>query len=414
MRAVTENTEKLYYLDSHLFDFTARVLRCEEDGGRRLIVLDRTAFFPEGGGQPADAGSLSVTAGETEAGASEDDPHGRHHAPLRTVRVLDVRERDGEIVHICDGALTPGERVEGHLDRELRLSRMQNHSGEHILSGCAHRLYSCENVGFHMGERDVTIDFDRELSAEALQIVETRANEAVRADLPVKAWFPEPEELAALEYRSKKELTGDVRIVEIPEVDRCACCAPHVSHTGEIGVIKILNAEKHRGGVRLSVACGMWALEDYRRKQQSTAEISVLLSAKRDEVSAAVQRLMTERDRLKEKNAALATELVRLKAERQPETEGNICLFEALSNEIAARELVNLLTEKCSGLAAVFFPGEDGSLRYIIGSRSMDLRKAAKAINAGISGRGGGKPEMIQGSAGAEPEEIARFLSAFR
>ena len=382
-------TEKLYYSDSHLFRFRAKVLSCAENKGGWGIILDRTAFFPEGGGQPADVGVLGG------------------------VRVLDVHERAEGIVHTCSEPLPVGEDVEGIVDAELRLCRMQNHSGEHILSGTAHQLYGCENVGFHVGESDVTIDFDKELGAEEILRIETLSNEAVRANLPVKVWFPDAETLAALQYRSKKELSGDVRIVEIPGVDRCACCAPHVNSTGEIGVIKVLNFEKHRGGVRLSVACGMWALEDYRRKQQSAAEISVLLSAKRDEVVPAVQRLMQERDAWKEKNAALAMELVKLKAAQQPATEGNLCLFETIADEVAMRELVNLLVEKCGGLAAVFFPGSGEDLRYIIGSRSMDLRKVSKSINAGISGRGGGRPEMIQGSARGTPEEIRSFLLGF-
>ena len=382
-------TEKLYYADSHLFRFQAKILACEEKNGVWQVIADRTAFFPEGGGQPADVGTLG------------------------SVRVLDVHERENGIVHFCSGPLTVGEEAEGAVDAELRLCRMQNHSGEHILSGTAHRLYGCENVGFHVGESDVTIDFDRELGAEEIRRIETLANEAVRADLPVKVWFPDAETLATLQYRSKKELSGDVRIVEIPGVDTCACCAPHVNRTGEIGVIKVLNFEKHRGGVRLSVACGMWALEDYRRKQQSAAEISVLLSAKRDEVVPAVLRLMQERDAWKEKNAALAMELVKLKAEQQPETDGNLCLFETIADEIAMRELVNLLVGKCGGLAAVFFPGSGEDLRYIIGSRNVDLRKASKALNAGICGRGGGRPEMIQGSAKGNPEEIRRFLLGF-
>ena len=382
-------TEKLYYQDSHLFRFCGTVLSCTEGKGGWQIVLDRTAFFPEGGGQPADVGTLGG------------------------VQVLDAHERNGEVVHCCSGPLPVGSKVEGVLDRELRLGRMQNHSGEHILSGTAHRLYGCENVGFHVGGCDVTIDFDRELGAEEIRRIETEANEAVRENLPVKVWFPDAETLAALSYRSKKELSGDVRIVEIPGVDCCACCAPHVDSTGEIGVIKVLNFEKHRGGVRLSVACGMWALEDYRRKQRSAAEISILLSAKRDEIAPAVQRLIQERDAWKEKNASLAMELVRLKAAQQLPTEGNLCRFETIADEVAMRELVNLLTEKCGGLAAVFFPGGGEELRYIIGSRSMDLRKASKAINAGICGRGGGRPEMIQGSAKGGPEEIRRFLLGF-
>ena len=382
-------TKKLYYTDGHLLGFTARVLRCEENKGRWEIVLDETAFFPEGGGQAADRGSLGG------------------------VKVLDAHEKNGEVVHFCDGPLAEGTSVDGRVDRELRLCRMQNHSGEHIFSGTAHRLYGCENVGFHMGEGDLTIDFDRELSEEEIQIVETQANEAVRADLPVEIAFPSPEELAALEYRSKKELSGEVRIVTIPGVDCCACCAPHVNRTGEVGVIKVLNFERHRGGVRLILNCGMWALEDYRKKQQSAAEISALLSAKRDEIAPAVQRLLHERDALKEKNALLAMELIRFKAAQQPETEGNICLFEAIPDEIAVRELVNLLMEKSGGLAAVFFPGETGGYRYIIGSRSIDLRKTSKAINAGIGGRGGGRPEMIQGSASASEDDIRSFILAF-
>ncbi len=402
-------TNRLYYTDSHQFEFAASVLECipEEDrkasgtGGRWKIVLDGTAFFPEGGGQPADTGTL--TEAETPAGGA-----------ARCVRVLDAHEKNGIVYHYCDGPLEPGARVAGKLDAEQRRQRMQNHSGEHILSGTAHRLYGCENVGFHMGEAGVTIDFDLELSPEELQRAETEANEAVRANLPVRTFYPSAEELSRLEYRSKKELTGDVRIVEIPGVDRCACCAPHVSFTGEVGLIKILEAERHRGGIRLAVVCGMQALDEFRKRQQSVTEISALLSAKRDEVTPAVQRVLGERDAMKEKNAALAMELVQFKAERQPETAGSICLLETMTDEVAVRELVNQLVPKCGGLAAVFFPAASGGLRYIIGSRSIDLRRAAKAINAGISGRGGGRPEMIQGSAAAPFDEIQSFIAAFQ
>ncbi len=383
-------TEKLYYEDSHLFDFSATVLKCEQDGKVWKAVLDRTAFFPEGGGQPGDRGLLGG------------------------VRVTDTHERGGEVVHYIDAPLTVGAAVSGSVDRELRLGRMQNHSGEHIFSGTAHRLFGCSNVGFHMGEDGMTLDFDCEMDADQVRRIETLANEAVRENLPVKVYYPTPDELKVLEYRSKKELEGAVRIVEIPGVDRCACCAPHVYRTGEIGVIKVLGFERHRGGVRLNLICGMQALEDYRTRQQSVAEISALLSAKRDEVSAAVQRVLQEKEALKEKNAALAMELVRLKAEQEAGTDGNICLFESIPDEIAMRELVNLLMEKCGGLAAVFFPGEEGVFRYIIGSRAFDLRKEARAINAGIGGRGGGRPEMIQGSARESEETIRSFLLQYK
>lgn len=376
-------TEKLYYKDSHCFEFTALVLDCRETARGPALILDRTAFFPEGGGQLADTGSLGA------------------------VKVLDVHEKEGEILHYCDGPLMPGERVEGRLDAEQRLVRMQNHSGEHVVSGLAHKLFGCENVGFHMGEDFVTIDFDRELSREQLMEIETLANRAVREDLPVSCTFPEPEALKSLEYRSKLELTENVRIVEIPGVDRCACCAPHVERTGEIGLIKVLDWERHRGGLRLSLACGMLALRDYRVKQENISAISQALSSKRHETAAAVERLLQEQQKSKERIAALSLELARYMAEDREETEGNICVFDSVLDEVALRELVNLLMEKCRGIAAAFSGDDRRGYRYIMGSRELDMRSLAKELNSLIEGRGGGKARMIQGSASASASAIA-------
>lgn len=376
-------TEKLYYKDSHMFDFSARVLDCRDTPKGPAVILDRTAFFPEGGGQQADTGSLGA------------------------VKVLDVHEKEGEILHYCDGPLMPGERVEGRLDAEQRLVRMQNHSGEHVVSGLAHKLFGCENVGFHMGEDFVTIDFDRELSREQLMEIETLANRAVREDLPVSCTFSEPEALKSLEYRSKLELTENVRIVEIPGVDRCACCAPHVERTGEIGLIKVLDWERHRGGLRLSLACGMLALRDYRVKQENISAISQALSSKRHETAAAVERLLQEQQKSKERIAALSLELARYMAEDREETEGNICVFDSVLDEVALRELVNLLMEKCRGIAAAFSGDDRRGYRYIMGSRELDMRSLAKELNSLIEGRGGGKARMIQGSASASAAAIA-------
>ncbi|HIR86480.1 MAG TPA: alanyl-tRNA editing protein [Candidatus Limivicinus faecipullorum] len=376
-------TEKLYYKDSHCFEFTALVLDCRETARGPALILDRTAFFPEGGGQLADTGSLGA------------------------VKVLDVHEKEGEILHYCDGPLMPGERVEGRLDAEQRLVRMQNHSGEHVVSGLAHKLFGCENVGFHMGEDFVTIDFDRELSREQLMEIETLANRAVREDLPVSCTFPEPEALKSLEYRSKLELTENVRIVEIPGVDRCACCAPHVERTGEIGLIKVLDWERHRGGLRLSLACGMLALRDYRVKQENISAISQALSSKRHETAAAVERLLQEQQKSKERIAALSLELARYMAEDREETEGNICVFDSVLDEVALRELVNLLMEKCRGIAAAFSGDDRRGYRYIMGSLELDMRSLAKELNSLIEGRGGGKARMIQGSASASASAIA-------
>ena len=378
-------TEKLYYLDSHLFEFEATVLAAREEKRGWEIVLDRTAFFPEGGGQPADTGMIGPA------------------------RVLDVHEREGEIRHLCDRELAPGTYACA-VDREKRLRRMQNHSGEHVFSGLTHQKYGAENVGFHMAADCMTIDFDKDLSFEQLSEIEYEANLAVRANIPVRTFYPSPEELKTLEYRSKKELAGAVRIVEIAGIDRCACCAPHVNATGEIGAIKLLTAERHRGGVRLSLICGMDALDDYRRKQDSAAAISALLSAKRDEIAPAVERLLESEAKLKERASILGMRCAALRAEAIAPTEGNICLFDEGLSEAAARELVNRLTEKTDGVAALFLADGAGQWRYIIGSRRVDLRSAAKAINAGVSGRGGGRPEMIQGSAAASEKEIASFF----
>ena len=382
-------TEKLYYLDSHLREFTAVVCSCEEQKGGWAVTLDRTAFFPEGGGQLADTGAI----GEA--------------------RVLDVHEKDGRILHSVDRPLTVGESYPCALDWEQRLRRMQNHSGEHIVSGLIYREHGFDNVGFHMGADCMTMDYSGELSWEELLRIEQLANETVRADLPLHIWFPEGEELAQLFYRSKLDLTENVRIVEIPGVDRCACCAPHVDRTGEVGLVKILSAERHRGGVRITAICGMDAVEEARRRQESVTAISGLLSVKRDQVVPAVERQLELQARQKERIAQLGLELARLRAESMAPTEGNLAVFDSVLDEPALRELVNLLMDKCA-VAAAFSGSDSEGWRYIIGSRTVDLRANARALNAGIGGRGGGSPEMIQGRASFSAETIRVFLRDWR
>lgn len=383
-------TEKLYYIDSHTSSFEAKVIECRKEKSGWAVILDKTAFFPEGGGQLADTGYIG------------------------SVRVTDVQERSGEILHYTDAPLEHGLTVSCRLDAEQRLRRMQNHSGEHIVSGLIHSKYGYDNVGFHMGAECMTIDFSGELDYEQLMDIEQRANETVRADLPVRVWFPDAQELAQLEYRSKLELTENVRIVEIGDIDRCACCAPHVSRTGEVGVIKILDCQRHRGGVRISVVCGMDAFEDYRAVQTGVTAVSRALSAKRSEIAAAVGRILDENARLKERAAALSAELVRVKAESATATDGNICVFDEILDEIAQRELTNLLMEKCGGIAAVFSGSDKEGWRYIIGSKTVDLRRSAKTINAAINGRGGGTERMIQGRALAEKAYITAEISALQ
>lgn len=383
-------TEKLYYEDSHLFSFQAVVLSCERLSDAEdafSVVLDKTAFFPEGGGQLADTGFIGSAA------------------------VTDVQEKNGVILHFVDEDLSGsvGSELLCVLNSEQRLRRMQNHSGEHIVSGIVHRDYGFDNVGFHMGADCMTIDFDGELSREQLEMVERKANETIRANVPVITSFPDKDELKNICYRSKLDLTENVRLVEIKDVDICACCAPHVSYTGEIGIIKILSSERHRGGIRVELVCGMDALDDFRLRQNSAAQISNLLSVRRNEIAGAVEKLLAERDQLRFRYSELEMKLVLSMAAQYENTDGNIAVFSDLSED-ACRELINMLVKKCSGIAAVFFRSGSGGYRYIMGSRTRDLRAESKTINAAICGKGGGKPEMIMGSCMADKSVIESFF----
>lgn len=377
-------TEKLYYADSHCRSFTARVLDCRAQGESWELLLDKTAFFPGGGGQEADAGTLAGMA------------------------VLGLREEDGKIWHRCAAPLETGADVQGELDWPLRFSRMQFHSGEHLLSGLAHKLFGCENVGFHMSEGFETIDFDRELSPEELTLLERRANEAVWANVPFRCWFPDAETLAALPYRSKKPLEGAVRIVEAGDIDRCACCVPHVRCSGEVGLIRIVEAMRHRGGVRLTVLCGGAAYENAAAQGAEAARLSALLSVPRDALAPAVERLQTELEKAKFELTALRRREMETLAASVAPTEGNVCLFFEEADMDALRALVNAVAEKCRICAA--FAGAEGSRRYIIASRHADLRALGKEINAAISGRGGGSSAMLQGSAAASREAIEAYF----
>ena len=378
-------TEKLYDLDSHLREFTASVVSCEKEGDRWAAVLDRTAFFPEGGGQAADTGALG------------------------NVRVLDVRESGGRILHYLDAPLPVGETVAGRLDWLQRFRRMQNHTGEHILSGIVHKRYGYRNVGFHLGDGDVTIDFSGELDRAQLEELETAVNLAIAENVPVTCWYPPKEELAELDYRSKLDLTENVRLVRIEGYDLCACCAPHVSHTGEIGSLRILDHMRHRGGTRLHMLCGLDAMEDARARYLATLTISGLLSVPQLETPRAVRRVLGELEETKQALAESRRQLLAYKAAALPESEGDICIFEPELDMLSLRELVNAGMEKAGGVCAAF-SGKDGDWKYIIGSRTRDLRSLAKEINAAIGGRGGGRPEMIQGSCTASRREIEAYF----
>ncbi len=379
-------TERLYYFDGHLSRFEARVLSCEAEKDGYAVKLDRTAFFPGGGGQEADEG---VIAGQ---------------------KLLALREEGEDIVHVVEKPLEPGAAVTGELDWPLRFRRMQGHSGEHILSGTVHRLFGYDNVGFHMGAADMTIDFSGELDRDDLRRVELEANRAVWRNVPIRTLLPGPDELAHMEYRSKKELTGQVRIVEIEGVDRCACCAPHAASTGEVGCIKVIDSMRHRGGTRLTLICGEQALLDYQLLHENNARVSAALSAKRQETGAAIERYAAEQEERKAEVTRLKRELLRLKSAELRPTEGCICIFEEDMDLITLRELVNAGSELAGALCAGF-AGRDGDYKYIIGSRTKPLRAMAKEINSAIDGRGGGSDSMLQGTSRSDRGTIERFFS---
>ena len=381
-----EQTIKLYDADSHLYDFDASVISCEKTDKGFAVVLDKTAFFPEGGGQPADEGTLNGIA------------------------VTDVQIKDGVITHTTAEEIPAGSAVKGTVHSEIRFRRMQNHSGEHIVSGLIHKLFGYNNVGFHMGSEDVTLDLDGVLTREDLDKIEMLANRAVYENVNVRAEYPSPEILKDLDYRSKLDLTENVRIVTIEGYDVCACCAPHVNKTGEIGIIKLLDFLKYKGGVRIHMLCGFDALEDYNRRYKNVAAISAKLSAKQAEVYEAVERLSAELSAEKQAAGELKRQLVAMKIAALEPTDGNMVLVEKDMDMLNLRNLVNEAVQLCGGICAAFSGSDENGYNYIIASKNVPLRAEAKAINAALNGRGGGKDEMIQGSAKASEAEIRAYF----
>ncbi len=382
-------TEKLFYQDSHLTEFEAKVLSCEPvnpdilpgHSGEYAAELDRTAFFPEGGGQYADTGVLGG------------------------VRVTDVQEKDGRILHLLEGPLEPGTCVSGRIDWEERFMKMQQHSGEHIVSGLVHSAFGYNNVGFHLGSEDCTMDFDGELSKERLVHIEQEANRAVWKNLKIQALYPSAEELARMEYRSKIEIEGQVRIIVVPGYDVCACCAPHVSYTGEIGLIKLTHVQRYKGGARVTMLCGVRALQDYEVKQEQAGEISALLCAKENEIAESVRHLRDEADNLKYELGEKEKKLIAVKAEMIPKDGKPVCIFTEDIEGDSMRLLMNLVLEAGHNVCAVFHGNDSEGYRYVIGSRTQNMRELVKEFNAAFDGRGGGKPEMVQGTArGCESE----------
>ncbi len=377
-------TEKLFYSDPFLTNFTACVLSCDQGKDGWAVTLDRTAFYPEGGGQPADQGRLGG------------------------VPVTDVRDKGGAVVHLCSQPLPVGETVEGEIDFARRFDFMQQHSGEHIVSGTLCSLYHCDNVGFHIGRDLVTVDFNAELTMEDVRKVEALANRYIWEDHPIDISYPAPEALAALDYRSKKELTGQVRIVSFPGADCCACCGTHVRSSGQVGMVKLLSCQKFREGVRIEMVSGGRALAHCTAILDENTRVSQLLSAKPTETAGAVERLQRELYALRGRVAELEEGDFAQKAQQYAGA-GDVLLVEGDMSSESVRRLCAAVMETCGGRCAVF-AGADGSYKYAVGQKGGNLGPLVKALNAALSGRGGGKPTFAQGSVQADKSAILAFF----
>lgn len=378
---------KLYYDSAYIKEFEAQVLSCQEGKKGWEITLSATAFYPEGGGQPADTGILG------------------------NVRVTDVHEKDGQVIHYTDGPLPVGEMVRGVIDWDRRFQHMQEHSGEHLVSGLIHQRFGYDNVGFHMGTDEVTIDFDGTLEWADLMAIEEKANGMIWENLEISAVYPEKDELDAMEYRSKKELTGAVRIVSIPGGDVCACCGTHVERTGEIGLVKFLSMIHYKGGVRISLLCGKRAVEDYERKRDQVQRISVLLSARPGEIARAVEKLKDEEAKLQEKLVAAYDKLLASEVRGIKEGDGDIFILEPDFEAIQLRHLVNRLLEEKKGRTVLALGGAtEGSFLYVLGSRDGDMRRLSRELNGLLNGRGGGSAQMAQGTFFATKDQLQAIL----
>ena len=378
-------TIKLFYNDPYLTDFTATVLSCEESKGGYAVVLDQTAFYPEGGGQPADHGTLGGVA------------------------VTDTREKDGVIIHTCAAPLTVGETVSGTIDFDRRFDLMQQHSGEHITSGIICARYGCDNVGFHIGHDVITIDFNADISPADLPSIEAAANAYIWADHAIDIRFLSGEALEQATYRSKKFIPGVVRLVAFPGADCCACCGTHVTSSGRVGLVKLLSCQKFRDGVRIELLCGKRALDYCSAILEQNTKVSQLLSAKAMDTAAAVERMQKELYALRGRVAELEEGDFARKAELYAD-KGNVLLFEGEMSADSVRKLCDAVLHRCGGRCAVF-AGSDGNYKYAIGEDGGDLRAFVKEMNAALSGRGGGKPNFAQGSAAASKADIEAFFA---
>lgn len=377
-------TEKLYYENCRLAVFTGQVLACREREDGFAVILNRTAFYPGGGGQACDTGTLG------------------------DAQVTAMAEENGELLHLCDRPLAVGETVEGRVDWLPRFIRMQQHTGEHILSGIVNKRFCYHNAGFHMNLERIQVDFDGAIPAELLPELEAAVNNALWQNLPVRCYVPSPEELAALSYRTKRALPWPVRIVEIPGYDRCACCGVHVAATGEAGPVKLWSAVPFRGGTRIEMSCGIPALNQLNRVYAQAKEVSRLLSAPVTAIAGAAGEVCDQLEKAKYRLRQQELETIRAEAEACRGRGDLLLLREELAQELMVT-LADCAAENAGGTAAVF-AGGNGKWRWCLVDKQKDLRPLTKEMMLRFRVRGGGKPHFQQGSAQGSKEEITAFF----
>lgn len=378
-------TEKLYYKDSYIKEFDACVLYCEKQEDKYILVLDKTAFFPEEGGQTSDEGYIN------------------------DAYVSYVKEKNGVIYHTVDKEFHVNDKIHGKINFDHRYYNMQHHTGEHILSGLANALFLYENVGFHLSKTDMTLDLSGELSYDDIKKLEYLANLKIYECLDVKAYFPSSEELKNLNYRSKLDLYENVRIVEIKDTDICACCAPHVKNTGEIGIIKILDYIRYKGGMRLHVRCGLAALYDYRERYESCYDISTKLSVKQEDVTLGVQKLLDNIDSYKGKIAKLKRDVLECKL-KECKISANICIFEEECDMNVFRAFLDKVKDTHDGLCAIFAGNDKDGYKYIIMSKNIDLTEKKSELAEKLNCKGGGSKCILQGNCASTRENIEKYF----
>lgn len=378
-------TEKLYYLDAYIKEFEADVLSCEKCDVGYDVVLDKTAFFPEEGGQYSDKGYIDG------------------------VYVFDVQEKDGIIHHYTKEPINVNKSAHCSINFEERFDKMQQHTAEHMISGFFHKLYGIENTGFHLGAVDVTLDTSAPVTKEQLAEVERLVNLAVFKNIKIETSFPDSTELKNLDYRSKLDLTENVRIVDIGDVDSCACCAPHVAYTGEIGIVKFVDAIKRKEGSRIRMLAGARAYDYVAKITAEASAVSVMLSAPVTEISGEVENLLNSKKALESEKTAMGKEMAEAFASSVGTVEGNAVFYYPMLDTEAMRTFVNKCAPKVKG-ALVALSGEEGNYKYILYSETPDFNDIVKDANASLSGRGGGKAPMASGSYKASLLEIKKYF----